>query len=83
VLSESEDIEDEVVPPRPLKWAAFVGAMATFASNLGRSVTALGEDISAMMVHHVAYEWERDAAYQRTQLDIESLPVTEHCDEEA
>lgn len=73
-MTDTEETDEEM-EPRPMKWTALAGAVAQFVANVGRSVTALAEDVSTMLAHETRYRWDRDGAYERMQREIEMLPT--------
>lgn len=61
--------------PRRWQWSAVGGVAAKFIGNVGRTITALGDDIASLAMQHTAVKYEQDELIQSAQRDLESLPV--------
>lgn len=75
--AEDAEDEDEGVEPVKFMWSEVAGSAANFVANLSKAVTALAVDWTIIARRHSAYSWDRDTAYDRMQLELESLPTTE------
>lgn len=74
-MFEDEVEEPEVLMPRRWRWTAALGVGVNFVANVGRAVSACGDDLATLLAQHTATSYERDDMVSSVRADLESLPA--------